>query len=64
MEVTRIAPEELKQRLDAGEQILVVDARSRQDYDQSHIKGARSLPFKEAEGRLGEFARDSTILCY
>ncbi|MFQ5813262.1 MAG: rhodanese-like domain-containing protein, partial [Anaerolineae bacterium] len=41
--VPRIAPQELKAKLDAG-QAVVFDARRQSDYTQKHIAGAISLP--------------------
>ena len=63
-EIARITAEEVKGRLDRGEAVLLVDVRSREAYDQSHIKGALSLPGKEAEARLRELLPGRTIVCY
>lgn len=64
MEVPRITVEEVKRMLDHGDGVLVVDVRSREAYDQSHIKGALSLPGKEAEARFHELPSGRTIVCY
>jgi phage shock protein E len=64
MEIPRISVEEVKRRLDHGEGILLLDVRSREAYDQSHIKGALSLPGKEAETRFREVPTGRTIVCY
>lgn len=64
MEVPRMTAEEVKQRLDEGEALLVVDVRSREDYDRAHIAGAMSLPVKEIESRYGELAPERLIVCY
>lgn len=51
-----IAVDELKQRLDAGEDILLLDVRSAKDYvgEQGHIKGSILIPVEELEQRLDE----------
>jgi rhodanese-related sulfurtransferase len=62
--VPRIWPEDLKDRLDNGEAILVVDARSIADFEGQHIVGAISVPLNEVESRLDEFPRDQEIVFY
>ena len=59
-EVPRITAEELKKRLDDGEDILVIDTRtgSRQ-YDLQHIPGAI-----RNTGGFGDLAHDRTIVAY
>ncbi len=64
MEIARITVEEVKRKLDHGDAILVVDVRSREAYDQSHIKGALSLPGKETEARFRELPSGQTIISY
>ena len=63
-EVPRISPEELKERLDNGEAILVVDSRSLVEFETGHIAGAISVPSYEVESRLDEFPRDQEIVLY
>ena len=57
-------PEELKDRLDNGEAILVVDSRSTSTFESRHIAGAISVPDFEVESRLDEFPRDQEIVFY
>lgn len=64
MDIPRITVEEVKRRLDHGDAISLVDVRIREAYDQSRIKGALSLPAKEAEARSGELPPGRTIVCY
>lgn len=63
-DVTRIAPAELKSRLDSGDEVLVVDARSAGEFQQRHIPGAISVPYNEVEARLNELPRDQDIVFY
>ena len=63
-EVPRISPEELKDRLDNGEAILVVDARPASSFEMQHIAGAISVPTNEVESRLDELPRDQEIVFY
>ena len=47
---------ELKQRLDAGEDTLVLDVRSPEEFsgEQGHIRRARNIPLEVLPGRLAE----------
>ena len=54
-EVRRISPEDLKERLDNGEEILIVDSRANSVFETRHIAGAVSVPHFEIEERLDEF---------
>lgn len=47
---------ELRRRLDGGEDILLLDVRTAEDYvgEQGHIAGSRLIPLEELEHRLGE----------
>ena len=63
-EVPRISPAQLKERVDAGGEILVVDARSAGEYAQRHIPGSISVPLAEVQARLDEFPRDQEIVFY
>jgi len=46
-EVVFITPEDLKKRLDLGEEIVVADVRRRDSYDKLHLAGAMSLPMDD-----------------
>jgi hypothetical protein len=63
-EVPRITPEELKERLDNGEAILVVDSRTSLEFETGHIAGAISVPSLEVGSRLDELPRDQEIVFY
>ena len=39
-----ISADDLKAKLDAGSKVFLVDARSRDEYDQGHLPGALSVP--------------------
>ncbi len=51
-----LSVDSLKQQLDAGEDMLLLDVRPAADYtgEQGHIAVARSLPLEELPGRLAE----------
>jgi rhodanese-related sulfurtransferase len=45
-EIPRISIAELKALIDSGAEIVIADNRPRNIYDEKHIKGAISLPWK------------------
>ena len=63
-QVPRITPQELKEKLDANEDVIVVDARSRKEYDSLRIPGALSIPLSEIEERHGELPQEVEIVLY
>jgi adenylyltransferase/sulfurtransferase len=53
MGVTEIRVEELKQRLDAGENLLLLDVRDENEYEISNI-GGQLIPLPELPKRMNE----------
>lgn len=61
-----ISPRELKQLLDRGEEVIVLDVREPAELVLAPLAGARHVPLREVPGRLGEIERDKEIvvLCH
>lgn len=66
LRTARITPEELKERLDKGDEIVVVDLRHALDLDAEphHIPGALHLTPEEIENRHEEIPRDRDVVLY
>jgi membrane protein DedA with SNARE-associated domain len=64
--IARITPDELKAKLDAGEDVLVVDVRHRVDFEgePAIIPGALHLMIEELEARHREIPREREIVLY
>ena len=63
--VTRLNVVEVKERLDSGSDIVVVDVRSKEEYDAGHIAGAISIPWtQDMDARYLELPRDKEIITY
>ncbi|MGE0041295.1 MAG: molybdopterin-synthase adenylyltransferase MoeB [Vicinamibacterales bacterium] len=54
---------ELKQRLDAGEPLVVLDVREPHEYQISRIEGSVLIPLGELPNRHGELDRAAAIIC-
>ena len=63
-DVPRIAPSVLKEQLDSGEDILVVDTRPLASYQERHIPGAISVPYDQVSSRLDDFPKGEKIVFY
>ena len=66
LRIARITPEELKQKLDAGEDVMIVDLRHSMDFEaEPHvIPGAMRVSADDLEGRHHEIPRDRDVILY
>jgi hypothetical protein len=63
-DVPRMRVVELKALLDAGEEVIVADARSAASHEESHIAGAISMPLLEVDKRYKELPKGAKIVLY
>ena len=56
--------EELKRRVDAGEQLTILDVRNPQEYEIARIPGSVLIPLHELQDRLGELDPAATIVAH
>ena len=66
MEATRVTADEVKERMDRGEQFAFVDTRNPQAWGEAETKlpGAIRVPADEAEIHLNEIPRDRAVITY
>ena len=66
MEPTRITVDELRQRMDRGEQFTFVDCRNPQAWGEadSKLPGAIRVPADEVEEHLDEISTRRTVITY
>ena len=66
VEATRVTVEEVKERMDRGEQLAFVDTRNPQAWGEAETKlpGAIRVPADELEQHLGEIPRDRVVITY
>jgi len=62
--VARIAPEELRQKLEAGEEVVVVDVRSALESESDSVPGALRIPLEDLATRHGDIPRDRDIILF
>jgi len=63
-EVPRITAEQVKQRLDAGVNLVIVDVRSTEEYEKLHIAGALFIPWEEIAERQSELYPYDEVVTY
>ena len=66
MEATRVTVDEVKERMERGEQFAFVDTRNPVAWGESDVKlpGAIRVPADEVEQHLSEIPRDRAVITY
>jgi membrane protein DedA with SNARE-associated domain len=66
LRIARITPEELKQKIDSGENLVIVDLRHSMDFeaDPETIPGAFHMDAKELEEKNDRLPRDREVILY
>jgi hypothetical protein len=64
--IPRITVQELKAKIDKGEDVVIIDVRAGREYEDSKIKikGAIRIPIVKLEDRISELPRDREIITY
>ena len=63
-QVPRIGVAQLKIKIDAAASLLVVDVRSREEYQNLHIVGSISLPLEQISERYNELRGYQQVVTY
>ncbi|WP_438446934.1 rhodanese-like domain-containing protein [Gorillibacterium sp. sgz5001074] len=61
-EMEAITPEQVRERLERGEALNVVDVREYDEVAQGMIPGAKHIPLGELPERLAELSRDDEVI--
>lgn len=59
-----ISPREVKERLDRGEKVLLVDVREPWEYAQCRIAGSVLIPMGTIPANLQQLDGDDDVICY
>ncbi len=63
-ELEPVTRQDLRHRLAAGEDLLILDVRPRDEFRSGHLPGAISVPVDELRRRLDQLPRDRQIVAY
>jgi rhodanese-related sulfurtransferase len=63
--VEEVTPEEVKQRIDNGDDTQIIDIRSPAEFERGHIPGALNIPMAELPSRVDEveWGDDVVVAC-
>jgi rhodanese-related sulfurtransferase len=66
METTRVTVDELRERMNRGEQLFFVDTRNPTAWGEAETKlpGAARVPADEVDKHLSDIPRDRTVITY
>lgn len=59
-----VTPEQVKARLDAGEDLLLVDVREPDEFDIATIEGSELLPLSQAQQWANDLPRDKPVIIF
>jgi adenylyltransferase/sulfurtransferase len=59
-----ISVREVKERLDRGEKLLLVDVRERHEFELCHIEGAVLIPMGSIPANLPRLDTDEDVICF
>lgn len=62
-DMTGVSLSELKERMEKGE-VLLIDVRPKEEYEEAHIPGALSIPIEELEGKLASLPSNIEVVAY
>ena len=62
--VAFITVDELKVAVDGGAAVAIIDVRTRPEYDELHIAGARSIPLRSLPERSREIPKVQLAVFY
>ena len=60
-----ITATELKRRLDAGDDLQIIDVREQNEYDTARLEGSKLIPLGQVLNRMGEIdeSRETVVHC-
>jgi rhodanese-related sulfurtransferase len=64
MDELEIKPADVKERLDRGESLVLVDVREQWEYDVCRIEGARLVPLSSLAASLNTLPDVDEVICY
>lgn len=63
--ITRFDPQVLKENLDAGEEIFLLDVRRPEELEQiGTIKGYHHIPMSQLKGRMAEIPKGKSLAVF
>ena len=64
MDDLRITPKEVRERLERGGKLVLVDVREQWEYDLCRIAGAKLIPLKSLPANVAALEEAEEVICY
>ncbi|MHB8170415.1 MAG: rhodanese-like domain-containing protein [Thermincolia bacterium] len=66
MTVEHISPTELKNKLNIGETMYILDLRPKDEFEQHHIRGSNNVPFGELQNSSNKIPdnQEVVLVCF
>ena len=61
---TSLNTKEAKEMLDSNKDIILIDVRTRGEYDSGHLRGSKNIPLDQLDNRLSKLPRNKDIMIY
>jgi rhodanese-related sulfurtransferase len=63
-EVNNISAKHAKELIDKEKDVFILDVRTKEEYNEAHIKGANLIPIKELEQNINKIPRDKKVIVH
>ncbi|MBI5307511.1 MAG: rhodanese-like domain-containing protein [Planctomycetes bacterium] len=62
--VKNVSPKEAKELIGSENEVFLLDVRTKEEYNESHIKTAQHLPVQELEQNIDKIPKDRKVVVY
>lgn len=64
IEVNNISAKQAKELIEKGNEVFILDVRTREEYNDFHLKGANLIPIQELEQNISKIPKDKKVIVY
>ncbi|MEP9411927.1 MAG: rhodanese-like domain-containing protein [Candidatus Brocadia sp.] len=63
-EVKNISARQARELIDSNRDVFILDVRTKEEYDEAHIKGANLIPIQDLEANLNKIPKDKKVIVH
>lgn len=63
-EVKNISAKQAKELIDKEKDVFILDVRTKEEYNEAHIKGASLIPIRELEQNINRIPKDKKVIVH
>jgi rhodanese-related sulfurtransferase len=64
IEVKNISAKQAKELIEEGNEVFILDVRTREEYNEFHMKGANLIPIQELEQNISKIPKDKKVIVH